>query len=218
MAALTLLDAIRRCSNIDLWTEFEEVIGLPSTKGPTTWNDNDQDAYRFRLELRLKAIQERTRLQAQTRGDIEALHLWAKLRKEFLSRLRSGSLVATGYAEPVQQDSKHISIPADKWHLLQLDFLNARAGYESLQFVDVRVSEVKTPTVAAETECRRWLESLSDQISSAVSPLTKEAVFGMARKKFGARLSGRAFQRAWTAAAPENWRKAGRKSRAKSTH
>jgi hypothetical protein len=58
-------------------------------------------------------------------------------------------------------------------------------------------------TKKAERDCEEWIEKLA---ADGCKPANKEAVRKMAKKKFGLRLSGRGFSRAWDKAAPNEWR------------
>ena len=63
-------------------------------------------------------------------------------------------------------------------------------------------------TVKAETDCRKWIEQ---KAAAGETPANSSALYSEARERFGNNLSRRAFDRAWAAAAPEEWKKPGRK-------
>lgn len=66
-----------------------------------------------------------------------------------------------------------------------------------------------TPTVGAETECAQWFR---DEVPAVPEKGPgKHAMWDEARKKFGGRLSYRAFSRVWDQLAPPEWKQAGRK-------
>ena len=65
-------------------------------------------------------------------------------------------------------------------------------------------------TVGAETKCRQWIE---ERAAAGNAPANRNALFKEAHKKFRKTLSRRGFDRAWAVAAPDEWKKPGRKSR-----
>ncbi len=65
------------------------------------------------------------------------------------------------------------------------------------------------PTTKAQRECARWITELASQ---GHMPGNKESLWEEANKKWGGRLSRRGFDRAWASAAPEDWKRSGRKS------
>ncbi|WP_295145261.1 hypothetical protein [uncultured Reyranella sp.] len=66
-----------------------------------------------------------------------------------------------------------------------------------------------TPTVGAETECAQWFRGEVPEVPEKGPG--KHAMWDEARKKFGGRLSYRAFSRVWDQLAPPEWKQAGRK-------
>lgn len=65
------------------------------------------------------------------------------------------------------------------------------------------------PTVGAETECAEWFKGeIPERPGKGPG---KHAMWDEARKKFGGRLSSRAFSRIWDQCAPIEWKRAGRK-------
>jgi hypothetical protein len=65
------------------------------------------------------------------------------------------------------------------------------------------------PTIGAETECAEWFKANIPE-APGKGP-GKHAMWDEARKKFGTRLSSRAFSRIWDQHAPIEWKRAGRK-------
>ena len=61
-------------------------------------------------------------------------------------------------------------------------------------------------TKGAETRCERWLR---EQIAAGTT-FRRDEAFLRAKEFVGESLSERAFKRAWSQEAPENWRKPGR--------
>ncbi len=64
-------------------------------------------------------------------------------------------------------------------------------------------------TFKAETDCQKWI---AQKAAAGETPASRSALYSEARARFGNKLSQRSFDRAWTAAAPEEWKKPGRKS------
>ena len=71
---------------------------------------------------------------------------------------------------------------------------------------------IRTASAArAEEACREWIEKLS------IRPANKQEAFAQAQdavKRIGS-LSEKAFERAWEIAAPQEWRKPGRRKKQK---
>lgn len=65
------------------------------------------------------------------------------------------------------------------------------------------------PTIGAETQCAEWFKAEIPK-PPGKGP-GKHAMWDEARKKFGVRLSSRAFSRIWDQYAPIEWKRAGRK-------
>lgn len=66
-----------------------------------------------------------------------------------------------------------------------------------------------TPTAGAETKCAQWFRDEVPEVPEKGPG--KHAMWDEARKKFGGRLSYRAFSRVWDQLAPPEWKQAGRK-------
>jgi hypothetical protein len=64
--------------------------------------------------------------------------------------------------------------------------------------------------VSVETSCRQWIADLAAQ---DVVPRSRDDLFSQAIAKFPNGLSRRGFDRCWDNAAPESWKRAGRKPR-----
>ena len=206
---MPLLAAIRHFSDLVAWTEFERLLELDaSAEERAGWNASDWARHDFQVSLKLDVARQRL-----SEG-LPAMHRWAQLRTAFRARLQSGELVATGYVKPVRVGDGRIAIPADKWRFLQPDFRNSSAVGEGLKIVDVLVREATgVSSTAAETKCRHWLSSDPSAIVATVTPFNKGNVFHRARECFGHTLSRRAFDRAWSAAAPQDWKEPGAKKK-----
>lgn len=63
---------------------------------------------------------------------------------------------------------------------------------------------------SVETQCRKWIAELAAQ---GVTPRSREDLFSQALSKFPQGLTRRGFDRCWDNAAPESWKRAGRKPR-----
>ncbi len=64
-------------------------------------------------------------------------------------------------------------------------------------------------TILMQKRCEDWIKA---KASAGEGPFKKDALFEEARRSLEGQLSRRAFERAWAAAAPEDWKKPGRKS------
>jgi hypothetical protein len=71
--------------------------------------------------------------------------------------------------------------------------------------------QASTPTIGAETECAQWFQAEIPEVPEGGPG--KHVMWNDARKKFGSRLSYKAFLRVWDLCAPIEWKRAGRKPR-----
>jgi hypothetical protein len=80
------------------------------------------------------------------------------------------------------------------------------------QFAEAMGDKPKSSNSLAsvETKCRQWIAQLAAQ---GVIPRSRDDLFSRALTDFPNGLSRRAFDRCWDNAAPENWKRAGRKPR-----
>ncbi len=158
MSGVPPLAAIRQFSDPVAWAEFELLLGLEGgdAEARAGWNTEEWARYDFQIVLKLEVA--RKKLSEY----LHAWHRWARLRLAFKKRLQSGELVATGYVKPVKVPDSRITIPADKWRFLEMEFRNGAASGEGLEIVSILVcradyvDEAPTkPTIAAEPDGRK---------------------------------------------------------------
>ncbi len=135
---LSLFAAIRQFSEPAAWAELEQLLGLGmgTTEARDGWTENDWARRDYQVMLMLEAAR-----KCQIFG---TLRCWVQLTIAFRARLRSGELVATGYAKPVELACERTNIPADNWRFLKLDFVNGAASGEGLEIVSVRINSVES--------------------------------------------------------------------------
>ncbi len=122
---LTLLEAMERYSEREEWTELHALNGL----GPF-----------------LMFVGGRPTLEDDQA--IRALKIKRELTNNLIDKLVSGELIATAYVVPLRADSGRITIPADKWTLLQIKLDDSTAKGHGLELADIRITE---PGQAAST-------------------------------------------------------------------
>jgi hypothetical protein len=83
---------------------------------------------------------------------------WRELQRDFLGRLRSGELVATGYEEPLSLGSERRPVPADVWRSLRPNFKNSTATGAGLKLAGILVRTAEDAPAPV---------SSTDQISEA---------------------------------------------------
>ena len=155
----------------------------------------------------------------------------SEAERQLLAALRDGAVHSSGfvlfYREWTERSlgSEYWMAPSIEWSGSGLlsdlaprrseEARHVRVTRESLE-TTFPVSKTPRDTVAlvsssrkAELECREWIKSLAlDGLVRVKSEVRK-----LARDKFGDRLSGRAFDRAWAEAAPLGWKAPGNKSK-----
>jgi hypothetical protein len=83
---------------------------------------------------------------------------WRELQRDFLGRLRSGELVATGYEEPLSLGSERRPVPAALWRSLRPNFKNSTATGAGLKLTGILVQTAEDAPAPV---------SSTDQISEA---------------------------------------------------
>jgi hypothetical protein len=117
---LTLMEALKHYSKVDLWREYED---LQKYRLIITWVDgpeNPDEEKHWRL-----------------------LHIEQQLQQELQNKLVRGELVASAYEYPVSVTSKRVEVPRDKWTFLEPDFNKSAATAAGLQLVEVRIVAAK---------------------------------------------------------------------------
>ena len=212
ISGVSLLAAIGKFSEPTAWAELEQLFGLgvDNTEARDGWTENDWVRRDYQVMLMLEVARKRP-----IEG-ITALHRWTQLKTAFRARLRSGELVGTGYVKPVNLADSRMAIPSDKWRFLEPDFRDSTASGAGMEIVSIlvcradHVDEAPTkPTIAAETTCRQWIERKAE---TGEKPANRKSLYDEARTEIGPALSKRAFTRAWATAAPDDWKRPGKKS------
>jgi len=201
--SVPLSEALERFSDPSEWTELRSleryVIPIFVLGQPETESD--------RLQSRYHRLKER-------------------LETEFLDKLITGSLAATGFVWPMGLNPKRRAIPATRWHKLEPDFKASEATGGGLRIVEIRVQESQHrtrsshPSPANEqvprehaslarlrTELRRWLQR---EASVRGTSWQKKHYCGAARTRFGSRVTNNLFDEVWRLAdLPEALRRPG---------
>ena len=128
---LPLSDTIRRFADPDKWRRYDQAA----------------TAARGRVRTRLMSVGGEPIVgwgaAEQARQDNHLLdrrdQAWRELQRDFLGRLRSGELVATGYEEPLSLGSELRPVPADLWRSLRPNFKNSTATGAGLKLTGILV-------------------------------------------------------------------------------
>jgi hypothetical protein len=137
-----------------------------------------------------------------------------RLGAEFLDKLITGSLVATGFVWPIGLNPKRRAIPATRWHKLEPDFEASEATGGGLRIVEIRVEQSQPtrtrsshPSPANEhvprehaslarlrRALRRWLQR---EAQARGRSWYKRQYCEAARKKYGDRVTDNLFNEVW---------------------
>jgi hypothetical protein len=128
---LPLSDAIRRFADPDKWRRYDQAA----------------TAAGGRVRTRLMSVGGEPiagwGAAEQARHDNHLLdrrdQAWRELQQDFLGRLRSGELVATGYEEPLSLGIERRPVPADVWRSLRPNFKNSTATGAGLKLTGILV-------------------------------------------------------------------------------
>lgn len=104
-------DALRRLDVLRRYS-FPPMFWVAGYDGPDPWADGHEEWCR-RLE---------------------------PLRQQFEAKLRTGGLVATGFARPLTPESRRSVIPADLFEVLELHYEAAEASFHDLHFLRIEVA------------------------------------------------------------------------------
>jgi hypothetical protein len=77
---------------------------------------------------------------------------WRNLQQDFLARLRSGELTATGYEEPLSLSTERKQVPADLWRALRPNFKNSTATGAGLKLAGLLVRKLGDTPSQSEPE------------------------------------------------------------------
>jgi hypothetical protein len=147
---LPLSGAIRRFADPDKWRRYDQAA----------------TAARGRVRTRLMYVGGEPiagwGAAEQARHDNHLLdrrdQAWRELQQDFLGRLRSGELVATGYEEPLSLGIERRPVPADVWRSLRPNFKNSTATGAGLKLTGILVHTAEDAPAPV---------SSTDQISEA---------------------------------------------------
>ncbi len=128
---LPLSDAIRRFADPDQWRRYDQAA----------------TAARGRVRTRLMYVGGEPiagwGAAEQARHDNHLLdrrdQTWRELQQDFLGRLRSGELIATGYEEPLSLGSERKLVPVDLWRALRPNFEKSTATGAGLKLSGILV-------------------------------------------------------------------------------
>jgi hypothetical protein len=137
-----------------------------------------------------------------------------RLETEFLDKLITGSLAATGFVWPMGLNPKRRAIPAKRWHTLEPDFEASEATGEGLRIVKIQVEKSRPtrtrsshPSPADQqvprehaslarlrSALRRWLQR---EARARGRSWYKRQYCEAARKKYGDRVTDNLFNEVW---------------------
>ena len=140
-----------------------------------------------------------------------------RLESEFLDKLITGSLVATGFVWPMGLNPKRQVIPAPRWRKLEPDFKASEATGGGLRIVEIRVEKSQPtrtrsshPSPADEqvprehvslarlrAQLRGWLQR---EARARGRSWYKRQYCEAARKKYGDRVTDNLFNEVWRSA------------------
>jgi hypothetical protein len=158
--------------------------------------------------------------QPETEGDrLGRRYDWLKrrLEAEFLDKLITGSLMATGSVWPIDLDAKRRVIPATRWRTLEPDFAASEATGGGLRIVEIRVGQAQPKRTRSShprpadqpvprehaslarlrTAVRRWLQR---EAQTRGRSWYKRQYCEAARKQYGDRVTDNLFNEVWRSA------------------
>ncbi len=188
-----LATAARAFGDALTWERIDELYRLGAS-GPRVWSIDKLETEDGRQVFEYRSLNE-------------------KERRELIARLRSGELVASGRDSRQPLNSPRIDIPPDAWSFLEPQFDRSAAKGQGFTIDGIEVRPLPELPAAAtarmEKDLRRFVAARTKPPSS---PVTRDALWKEAKAAVpGA--SRRAFDRAWQAVAPSDWRQPGRKGR-----
>ena len=127
----SLADAIEFWSDSELWRNFERLRQQTKGKGIVT----SSKYLTAPLDSRATAADSDNRLIAERDG------IHHQLIRQFMARLSSGDLAATGIEYPLKLDSKPIPIGSELWRHLRPNFTDSSAEGNGLKLIDIRVTK-----------------------------------------------------------------------------
>lgn len=142
---------------------------------------------------------------------VRADKLESELVGAFKSKLLKGEIRAAGFDSRAPVGPAPVEIAASAWRFLQFDFQEETAKGRDYRIEGLEIwvpLDVAKTTYGAEARCRALIEQYAQ---CGQQPATKEELWKEASKAIGPQLKREGFNKAWAAAAPESWKKQGRK-------
>jgi hypothetical protein len=130
---LALRDAIERFSDPEKWQTYAVAAAAAAGKSRT--------GFFFVGREPIAGWDAYDRAQADNQLIDASERAWDALYADFLPRLHSGELVASGYRVPVDPEIRRQVIPGDLWTVLRPNFQNSSARGGGCQFVCIKVHQ-----------------------------------------------------------------------------
>jgi len=150
-------------------------------------------------------------------GSIQLKHARMELEVEIVRKLQSGALFATGYAGDTPLDAPAAKIIADRWRLLEPDFLESTAKGSGVEISGIRVfkNNALTKTTTAKryslAELRRWYPTwVLANVEQGREPSRNDDLEA-ARQKFGEKVHRATLRALRAKLAPPGWVQKGRR-------
>lgn len=153
---LTLFEAIERYSDPADWQAYKEAAARVPKRAPPI-RSNFVSAGREGSAHGSMGMDHATYLRLKH----DRNRLWRKLVTAFVEKLCVGPLRTTGFALPLQPDSRRIPMASDLWEVLRPDFRSRNSIQKSiargggLAFEQIRVFPGETPAESGDTA---WTE------------------------------------------------------------
>jgi hypothetical protein len=141
-----------------------------------------------------------------------------QLEAEIVGKLKSGALFATGYAGDTPLDAPAAKIVADRWRLLEPDFLESTAKGSGIEISGILVFKgegdtgaVATPKRHSPAELRRWYSAwVLSNVENGNEP-SRDEDLEAACQKFGDKVHRPTLRALRRELAPAEWKLHGRR-------
>jgi hypothetical protein len=150
-------------------------------------------------------------------GSIQLRHARIALEAEILRQLKNGALFATGYSLNTPLDAPAEMISADRWRLLEPDFLASTAKGRGVEISGIRVFKKKarakaaTPKRYSPAELRRWYPTwVKYNVEQGRAP-SRDDDLEAAHHKFGNKVHRATLRELRAKLAPAEWIQKGRR-------
>jgi hypothetical protein len=150
-------------------------------------------------------------------GSMQLERARRQLEAEIVRKLNSGALFATGYAGDTPLDAPAAKIVADRWRLLEPDFLDSTAKGGGVEISGIRVFKNKASRKATTAkryslaELRRWYPTwVLSNVEQGRAP-SRDDDLEAARRNFGDKVHRATLRELRAKLAPAEWIQKGRR-------